>query len=323
MHVKIKAFFWMNLIKINKNIRVVIVHPQTIGFKYVIGLLKQNRLIELYVVDNSFFCVRSYNSIPLEDRSCLRCFNGQFENAVNNHCEPFPVSDLRACEFIGVLREAVKNENVEFLCLSYTQQKLLKDYFAFNIKTRIVGCWYNEFGVLKNCLSENGVASASIYDHDVVFHGAPLHAKGANWAYNLAKECPQLNFLFPFSRNILSFEEVNNCKFLPMTWTSGLEEAVKKARVNLIPSCWSSPIEGSLIQSIAVAKSVAVMDEKKSFVQELPLGLVVKLPHDIKKASMKLNKMIIDDWSPDPALKKEWATEFIELNAGVADKILS
>ena len=64
IYIKVRAFIWMWIIASRKSVSVVVVHPQTLGFKYVIKLLRQRRSnFYIYVVDNSFFCIRSYNSV--------------------------------------------------------------------------------------------------------------------------------------------------------------------------------------------------------------------------------------------------------------------
>ena len=62
---KIKLFFI-------KNKRVILIHPQSIGYKSTFNLLKYNNVF-IYIVDNSFFCIRSYNVHPTDHNECLHC----------------------------------------------------------------------------------------------------------------------------------------------------------------------------------------------------------------------------------------------------------
>ena len=67
--------FYLKVIVI-KDSKILLLHPQTIGFKLFFKINKRNK-IYYYIMDNSFFCVRSYNVHPVLGNECLQCFGVQ------------------------------------------------------------------------------------------------------------------------------------------------------------------------------------------------------------------------------------------------------
>ena len=45
------------------NAEIFLFHPQSLGLKNVRNLIKKNNHIYIYVLDNFFFCIKSYNYI--------------------------------------------------------------------------------------------------------------------------------------------------------------------------------------------------------------------------------------------------------------------
>ena len=84
---KLNNIFFNFKILFIKNTKIIIIHPQTIGYDLFFRLLKYNRIF-LYVMDNSFFCVRSYNVHPILENECLQCID---KLSPHEECDPSPV----------------------------------------------------------------------------------------------------------------------------------------------------------------------------------------------------------------------------------------
>jgi len=70
---------------------LVLIHPQTSDSKELSRSSKKGKKPTwLYLMDSSFFCVRSYNHVPGERKACLRCLTGRWDNLIAHRCKPFP-----------------------------------------------------------------------------------------------------------------------------------------------------------------------------------------------------------------------------------------
>jgi len=108
-----------------------------------------------------------------------------------------------------------------------------------------------------------------------------------------------------------------------MTWETGLAKEVKKAKLVLVPSLWSAPIEGALLKSIIFGRSVAVVDEPTAFASRLPDELVLRLPSDVGQAADKLIESVESGWRPEAELRREWISEFYKQNKGLLNRLHS
>lgn len=296
---------------------VVLVHPQTIGFRRCIELIEaRSRPTYLYLMDNSFFCVRSYNYIPGERSACLRCLGGNWSQSSANNCKPFPRSDPDAWEFQRRLMKYADSHRVLILAQNRMQATLARKHFGDRAIIQVVGLWAKEWDFLRR-LDRSDNQTGRYDNWDVVFHNSAEPAKGAMWAIELAQHCPELKFLFPFSDRVLASSDVippANCTFSSLTWETGLRDAVESSRFVLVPSLWSAPIEGALVKSIALGNAVAVVDEPTAFSSELSDDLVLKLPADPCAASNTLTAAIEHGWTPDAEEKSAWIRSFVEAN---------
>jgi len=304
---------------------VVLLHPQTIGFRRCMELIEaRSRATYLYLLDNSYFCVRSYNYIPGEYSACLQCLGGNWSQGSANNCKPFPKADPDAWEFQRRLMKYADSHRVRILVQNRTQATLARRHFGDRAIIQIVGLWAKDWDDLKHLdLFSNHTTGYETFD--VVFHGPAIPAKGAMWAVELAQYCPELKFLFPFSDRVLGFSDVarpENCTFCSLTWETGLREAVQASRFVLVPSLWSAPIEGALVKSIALGNAVAVLDEPTAFSSELSEDLVLKLPADVCVAGKTLTAAIEHGWAPDAEKKSAWIRSFVEANECLLSQLI-
>lgn len=305
---------------------VILIHPQTLGFEWCINFIRKRiHPTWIYVMDSSFFCVQSYNHVNGETKPCVRCLGGNTQSAIQLGCRPFPVVDPWALTYIQELKTLATQGKVRFLAQNEKQSELITKQFGSDTIVRIVGLWATDWDNINNVSRSTAKVNQNEATFDVVFHGAPVEAKGVEWSIELARECPELSFLFPFNKTSLSSSNLatlpSNCQFKEMTWEDGLDKAIAKAAITLVPSLWSAPIEGAFVKSMMLGRAVAIVDNVDAYPSEIPHGLTLKLPVDTKKAAHILSSSIMSNWQPDPEQLREWIDCFSERNRGLIDNI--
>jgi hypothetical protein len=288
-----KFLFYVKSVLI-KNADVVFLHPQTAGYGLLYWLVKNNN-VSIYLMDNSFFCIRSYNYHPDRKRECLDCLG-----VVNNdllECEVFPGKNRKDGVLSALLRLKKESVNINFLCQNNNQLMMVKRHFGDNVHCRVVGMYTGELdewdpSVLLDYSNKSERAS-------IVYHGSGLEEKGILYVIELAVLLPKMNFVVPCDKSMVAALKVpDNIDFRPMTWGTGLKQCVEKAAVVLHPSIWSAPIEGALIKSLAYNPYVASVETKYGFENEIPdqVGLL-RLPTDLHAAALILERFV--DQPPD------------------------
>jgi hypothetical protein len=296
---------------------VVLLHPQTLGFRRCMKLIERRSTPTwLYLMDSSFFCIRSYNYIPGEESACLRCLGGDFTSIGNYGCKPSPLKDSNALEFVKRLLKYVKTGHVKLLSQTKSQAGLARRHFGENAEIHVNGMWGVDWDI--SLPADDEKKNTAVPKYDVVFHGSPHPAKGADWAIALAERCKETRFLFPFS----SGRSLPNCTFSDITWDSGLRDAVCSADIVLVPSLWSAPIEGALVKSIGAARAVAVVDNLTAFSNEIPEGMLLRLPGKPDRAAKVLKEALACNWEPNSDALNEWFASFRESNRGLIRRML-
>lgn len=265
---------------------VVFVHPQTAGFSRFLNIVRKNK-VYLYVMDNSFFCMRSYNLHPELESECLRCLSGP--RSALPACQPFPVK-VKKDENIAFLEEFERlSSKLIFLAQNSSQAQLVCARFGADTQTRIVGLDTGEIEGVK--CSGLEVADILMPSYDLVFHGAPQLAKGIRYFVELAESLGEFSAFIPSTREQCEAAlerkiEVANITFKECTWETGLKCAIQRGRLVVNPSLWSAPIEGALQKSIHFAKRVAVVESEFGYEREFAQSdYFIRLPRDIQVAS--------------------------------------
>jgi hypothetical protein len=295
---------------------VVMMHPQTLGYDLVRRIIESRSFTWFYVMDASFFCVRSYNYLPDSSGPCLKCLSGEMSEAAANGCLQAVPGGAPLARSIAELRVAASQGKVGFLAQNELQVKLLRDNFASDVPIRLVGLWATDWD---RAMNPTEPVPASDLSAPIVFHGGTHPAKGSRWAFQVAEHCPDLSFLFPFARPA-SPSIPENCVFRAMTWETGLEAAVRAAPVVLVPSLWSAPVEGALIKSIAAGRAVAVVDNPSAFSRELPSDVVARLDPDPATAAVELRRLAASTGSNRRA-SRQWLEGFAGANRPLAENI--
>lgn len=294
---------------VNQNI--LLIHPQTLGFKWCLNFIKKSKKpVWLFLADSCFFCVRSYNYIPGEKTACTRCIGGNFDNIKNSKCEPFPINDISAIEFVKSIKQLGSNQKVRFIAQNKNQFYLAKKHFGENAIIEISGLFLDDW--LKNN-SEKIKKGTSEYD--IVFHGHPLEAKGVKWALDLALHLPNYRFLFPFAKNSIHYEVSSNCFFKKISWDTGLRDDIANCKLVLVPSLWSAPIEGSLIKSMSYGENTAVVENHTSFSDEIPDNAIIKLPFDSMSAMAQIQLIISNNYNISKEATKQFISDFKTKNS--------
>jgi len=302
--------------------RVLLLHPQDIGFAAALSIIKFMRgNCWIYLLDSSFFCIRSYNSMPTETSACLRCLTDANQYAAKVFgCAPFPRQTFSALTFVRKLRALARSGKVHFLAQNQRQANLAEQQFAINVP--VVGLWTAELE--RSLVNDTVKAKQPVLAEtcwDVVFHGNDIPAKGSRWAFSVAKHAPGLSFLFPFRcpPDIKDFPE--NCDFVEMNWMNGLKEAVTGCHVALSPSIWSAPIEGALIKNIKYAPVTAVAKNATSFSDEIPNDVVLHLENRPEMAAVQLAEIVASKTAVDTQSKLDWLELFAGENRSFIDNI--
>ena len=124
-------------------------------------------------MDNSFFCLRSYNQHPITHSECLICLNNP-TNALSQ-CNPFPVNYQRETN-IEYLENLIKlSKRIFFLAQNENQKKLLHMHFGNDINCAVVGLDTGELNVQSNILNDKELNCGR---YDLVYHGGNHLAKG-------------------------------------------------------------------------------------------------------------------------------------------------
>ena len=277
------------------NSEVVFLHPQTTGYCLFLYLTCFNSL-SLYVMDNSFFCIRSYNTHPLTGNECLECLG---EISPHQLCSPFPVSIPKVINIFYLKVFNKVSSKLRFLAQNNFQAKLLTSHFGENISISVVGMNAESDELLRDPPARIEGRSDHVIRYDVVFHGASHVAKGLLYVLEIAELMPEFSFLIPdkFS-NVIRIANASpsaNICCEKMSWETGLRDAVASARLVINPSMWSAPIEGALVKSAKFNKNVATVESKYGYEAEIEtIANHLRLPRDPVLASAILRAFLAE-----------------------------
>jgi hypothetical protein len=287
---------------------VLIFHPQTLGIACVRALYEAGNKLSLYVLDNSFFCLQSYNHRKQKRGECFDCLGDLSRCA--SECVPFPVSYSRAenLTFLQWLQEVAPT--IKFFCQTQHQAALLAAHFGPNIRCQVVGMKTPEFAEWMND-TPSSVQSSQLR-FNVVYHGHVLEAKGVRYVLELARELPELSFLVPGSvegirAEVPGCEIPRNCSVANVSWSTGLKEAVVGCDVVLCPSEWSAPVEGALLKSMHYNGSVGILETRYGFEREIPSDVLLKLPLDAQRSAQ-----LVRDYLPNRSRQQERARAWVK-----------
>lgn len=317
------ASFWLRLLSaaLRRPDAVVILHPQTLGTRTSLWLLRRFAPeSSLLALDSGFFCIKSYNHLPDQYTPCLACLGGNFREAAINNCLPFPGGWPGASRFVRELHSLGSDGSIRILVQSQAQATLARHHFGERARIVIVGLWANDFG------SEQRPDLAGTFEAlpvDVVFHGAVIEAKGVRWLIDVARQLPSISFLIPSSEKAVERQVGTipaNIRCRKMTWESGLRVAVASARLTVIPSLWSAPIEGALVKSLRDGNIVGAVDVPTGYASSIPSKVVAMLSPDPASAAQQIEHLLEE--RHDEQARSAWLVEFANGNQDFAGALL-
>jgi hypothetical protein len=297
---------------------LILLHPQSIGGSWCLQLIRRRRdPTWIYLLDSSFFCIRSYNHLTAESDACTRCLGGSWTAATDHSCRPYPAGHDCGLPFLEELRSLAVDGRVRFMAQNPGQAALAARHFGPRWSVPVVGMWTVDLAEAFAAGSGPKSSPSRARGHDVVFHGGDHPAKGFGWALDVARRLPAARFLFPMAwRPEFGWgDRPANCEFTPLTWESGLADAVASAAVTLVPSLWSAPVEGALVKSIVVGRAVAAPAIESGFVADLPPGLVRLLAKSPVMAAEQLRNTLAAGWRPQASTVATWTSRFQADNA--------
>ncbi len=280
-----------------RNKKIIIIHPQSLGFNLFFRLLDHND-VSIYVVDNSFFCIKSNNfRHPIGE--CLDCLGNV--NNCHESCQPSPIRYDKLENLNYLRRYKEYSPEINFFAQNYSQSVLLMKHFEEFKSIEIIGMNTGEIKLYKNERS-NVIYCEKEQDNiwpDIVYHGVASYAKGIEYILKLARELKNYTFLIPEDQKTVenylgSHIAINNIVFEKCTWETGLKEYVIKSKLTICPSLWSAPIEGALIKSMVYSPMTAAVSTQYGFVNDIPEDLILKLDSDPKQASISIIKYLKD-----------------------------
>jgi len=288
-----KFIFYIRLwwLRTQENKIIVLLHPQFIGMERTIQFIQNSRSeIYLYLLDNGYFCIRSYNHLSGANSPCMDCIGGNFKASKIHQCKSGPIKDRYAQKYVSEMYKFVQEGRVKVIAQCQTQAKIAKHHFGIEIP--VSGLWAKDWD---HVFDNRAVSKPGDVKWDVVYHGVCVEAKGVFWLLEVAALCPSLQFLFPFHESWLKTDPPKNCTFRDMRWETGLQEEIEASPVVAVPSLWSAPIEGALVKSIVKGKAVAVVDSGGKYSREIPENLLLMLPEDPGHAAEILINAVQND----------------------------
>lgn len=191
---------------------------------------------------------------------------------------------------------------------------MLINHFGINCRIQVVGMNTGEF-----VSSQMSGRDITLMHYDVVFHGSSVYAKGIDYFVNLSLNLVEYRFFIPDSKsNVEKYLgrkiDSSNMTFKACDWESGLRDIVSNAKLVLVPSLWSAPIEGALVKSILFNGSVAVVKNSFGYSSEISdEAELLVLDHDIADAARSIREYLKSE-SKNRSKQKMWIDNFYQSN---------
>lgn len=276
-----------------KNCEVVIIMQQSVGYNTIDWLIKNCSRVSIYIMDNGFFCVKAYNYLNAELGECLKCVGGDFTAAESNKCQPRP-SNFRK-RAIALQELLYRNrECIEFLALSETNAKLLKNHFG---KDANVNTLYFNTMDFDSLINRGQQLSTEVYD--VVFHAGDIAEKGFEYCLELASYLPDLRFFIPTDTLPTKYRCLTNITHAAIRWETGLEGIVSSSRLVLTPSLWSYTPEAATLKSMICNGSVGMVKTEFGFWNEVDKGAFLSLTGDAESDAKIIKEFLSGEKSKE------------------------
>ena len=292
--ISVNFFFRIKLLFLPKN-DLTIVAQQFLGYSIMKNLLKRFNNIHLYIMDNSFFCLKSYNHIKNQNKACYKCLGGNFNNALINNCSSLPIQIPRK-KFIKLNNLLLDySSSIKFYFLSNQNALLAKKHFGNQINYEIMHHITDE-------LNPNLIVREKDINlkFDFVLHAVNIDAKGFSYTIDLASKMSEYSFFIPTNKKI----SLSNVTTSNVRWESGFKKIVTNSKIILTPSFWSYTPETSSLKSFLYNGCVAMIENDYNYSKDIPENCFISLSGDIDN-DVNILKTYIENENLLRNLKKE------------------
>lgn len=236
----------------------VIIHHQTIPFLVLLKLLLVHK-VEYFAIDNSYFCISSYNYNPNIDfqNPCRNCLK---KTQPEKSCDVFPSRRKKFTEvlLLKILRRRLSESKARIYTLSESSTRLVKESIPGCGEVKTIGFTTNELTELFNYVESN-----QSKNNKIVFHGHCLPSKGYEYMIKLAKELPNFEFIFPTEGS-----NYDNVHYIPCSWDTGLKDLVEQALFVAVPSMWDNTPEAASLKAMLMKTPLLFIPSEFSFEHE-------------------------------------------------------
>lgn len=229
---------------------IYFIHLQGLSYSLIDIAHKSAIPAVMHVMDNFFFCNRSYNFVDHSGEICCRCVEYGFQSAIELGCTDLPpwLYDRARQKFASSLLK---------LSAIFFQSELHLDLF------RTIFPGYNghleTLDLPVDCREFQHSSSIGNY---IVFNGPPTKIKGFYWFLDVASKS-NWEFFVPLSSGKApeTYTYSPNIKLIPnCTFDKGLKDIIVGARCVAVPSLWDCPCETATIYPMLMGKLVITTD---------------------------------------------------------------
>ena len=203
----------------------------------------------MHVMDNFFFCNRSYNYLDKEDIVCRKCMAGKFSYALQNSCTAL------SSWFYSTARAKLRASMSKLAVVFFQSQQHL-ELFSDHFDTKEVPLKILDLPVDVQEFEYSTDIGASF-----VFNGPPKRVKGFHWLLRAAQQRSKYEFILPLSSGMSEIDGfgdlTKNINVIPdCTFDRGLKDILAGARGVLVPSLWDLQCETATVYPMLMGKAV-------------------------------------------------------------------
>ena len=264
------------------------------------------QITHLFAEDTAFFCLADRNHVAGELYPCLRCIGGVSDSAhelgclANHHGRAHPSSAITR------LHELCAAGHVEFLANGPNLTKLIQAHFGGHVPVRTVDLWRSSWSALLDRIDAHPIPTDTSRTIDVAVHTDHATDRASRWIAGIARKLPGVRFLLSFQPQGVDEALPRNLAVHPEGWDDEFEQAIRTARIALVPTLWSSASTDELVNVLVAARSVAVLDSPTCSATELPDGLLARLAPTALDAARRLADLLQEEWQPDAELRSHF-----------------
>ena len=227
------------------------IHLQGLSYSLIDVAYKLHIPAVMHVMDNFFFCTRSYNFLDYSGEICRWCVEYGFQSAIEMGCTGLPQ---------WLYNRARQKFSSSLLKLSSI---FFQSEIHLNLFRAIFADYDGRLGILDlpvDCREFQ--CSSSIGGNYIVFNGPLSKVKGFNWFLDVAPKS-KWQFFVPLnsSKLLKTYKFPPNIKLIPnCTFDKGLKDIIAGARAVVVPSLWDLQCETATIYLMLMGKCVITSD---------------------------------------------------------------